>query len=430
MRLTDKQKWSIRSATKRLNIWHGSVRSGKSYAAMLKFIQVMGSISSKKDPGVIDVVCAKTLATLERNVINPIIDLVGKQCAAYARGRQEFKLFDQVLSCFGANDERSGDKLRGTTIRKSFGDELTLWPESFFKMLDTRLSLDDSAFYGTTNPDAPKHYIKEAYIDKHASLDIKTFHFVIKDNPTLTDRYINALANNFTGLYKQRFIHGLWSAPDGLIYDFFTEDENVIVRTPQPIYSALSIDYGTVNPFAAILMGINRFTKPMIWAEDEYVHDSRIAQYQKTDKEYVTDLIAFMESKRGEFWREHLHYTIIDPSAASFKVELEKANFPNITNADNDVDNGIRLVSSMLKARDYAIHERCKYYIGEMGLYRWDNKILTADKPLKLFDHSQDAGRYGVKTLFSGKIVDYDILGANFDVDLSATDYLFDGTNY
>lgn len=415
MRLTKKQAWSVSRANKRLNIWEGAVRSGKSFASYYRFIKAVCETSSSLPPGTIDTMTGRTLASLKRNAIDPIIDLLGSNNARYEIGKQIFYIFDKKVHTFGANDERAASKIQGSTIRKSFGDELTLWPESFWRMHDTRLSLDESQFFGACNPDAPKHFLKTDYLDRWTELDLATFHFDLTDNlkphGALTQAYIDNIIKNFGNtLWGLRLIKGLWAIAEGAIYDFFTEEENTILHCPIATSRVLSIDYGTTNPLAALLLGMNALASPKIWAEHEYYYDSRKEQRQKTDSEYADELIEFCSIHLGSNWRNRLTYTIIDPSAASFKVELSKRDFPGIMDADNSVSDGIRLKASMLKSRQYAIHVACRKYIEEFFNYRWNSKILTNDTPIKSNDHLQDAGRYAIQTLFGGKFVDYDIL--------------------
>lgn len=410
--LTKKQKWAFRKSTARLNIWDGSVRSGKSYNCNFRFIKAVSEEKTINSPGSIDAAIGKTLGALKRNVINPIIELVGTKNARYYVGKQEFHLFGKIIHTFGANDERSIGKIQGATIRKCIGDELTLWPESFFKMLDTRLSMKESQLFGNTNPGAPNHYLKKEYLDRVKSINLKSFHFTIDDNTTLDPEYINAMKLNFSGLWYNRYILGLWSLAEGAIYDFFS-DFNTIVVCPQATYYFLAIDYGTNNPFACILFGVNRFSTPMVWAEREYYYDSKKHQSQKTDSEYSYDLECFCKEHLGDTWKSKIKRTILDPSASSFEQELKNKRFPGVTHAVNDVQDGLRFKASMLKSGKYAISIKCKKYIESFYSYLWDSKkqLLGIDSPLKVDDHLQDAGRYGIVTEFwDNKFVDYNAM--------------------
>ncbi len=408
MILSPKQKFSILDSTARLNIWEGAVRSGKTVGIDFRFIKASGESKALCPPDAVDVMIGKTLSSLKRNVINPIIELVGQNNAKYYSGKQEFHLWGNVIHTIGANDERSEGKIRGATIRKALGDELTLWPESFFKMLDSRLSLEQSQFFGSTNPGPPRHFIKVDYIDRVKDLNLKVYKFKLEDNKFLPPAYVEAIKKNYTGLWYKRFILGEWCMAEGSIFDFFNEDDHTITVCPPAEYYVLGCDYGTANPAAFILFGVNRNTKPKIWAEREYYFDSRKEQRQKTDAEYSQDLQNFCREYLGEYWQTKLSRTYIDPSAESFQLQLRRDGIYSVTDANNEVLPGIATVATMMKMGDFAIHARCQNYINEMYSYVWDSKAQEKgiDQPLKIYDHCQDAGRYAIFSEFGDEYVD------------------------
>jgi len=51
-----------------------------------------------------------------------------------------------------------------------------------------RRSLDESKLFATTNPDSPAHWLKTDFIDRLRDLpDWRRYHFMIDDNPSLSD---------------------------------------------------------------------------------------------------------------------------------------------------------------------------------------------------------------------------------------------------
>ena len=404
MILFPKQCWSIARATSRLNIWEGSVRSGKTVSVNFKYLKSIGESMSGLPPDTIDVMVGKTLGSLKRNIINPICLLLGDD-AQYFSGKQEFHIWDRVIHTIGANDERAVGKIQGATIRKALGDELTLWPESFFKMLDSRLSLDQSELLGTTNPGPPNHFLKKDYLDRKGELDLSSFHFKLRDNVRLSKKFIEAIEKNYVGLWYKRFILGLWCVAVGAIYDFFEEKYPYVIKIcPTPKFKVVGIDYGTGNPTTFGLYGVNLKKKPRIWLEREYYYDSKKEQKQKSDDEYADDLIDFVDG-------ETVLYTIIDPSALSFKVALRDKKYKSVlVDADNTVVDGIRTLSTMWKNGEYSIHRSNKASINETYGYIWDEKAQERgeDKPCKKDDHTRDRDRYVVQTLFgNNKMLDY-----------------------
>lgn len=405
MKLFKKQRDSIKNSTARLNFWVGSVRSGKSHVTIIRWIKFLGS-----NPYNGFFMIGKTIGTLKRNIINPMQTLLGNSCRHYP-GKQEFKVFDKTCYLFGANDESSEGKIRGATCPGALGDEITLWPESFYRMLLSRLSLPGAQFFGTTNTDNPNHYLKTDTLD-NADLDLAQFHFELDDNIFLDKEYIKNIKKEYVGLWYRRFILGLWCIAEGAIYDFFDEDEHTLTTTPKAENYYIGIDYGTNNPCGFLLFGHNSRTKPIVWAEREYYYDSKKARRQKTDEEYSNDLQDFCKEYLGKNWKTRLSSIIIDPSAASFKLRLKRDGFLNIKDADNSVIDGIRDVSSILKNGNYAISQNCKQLIAEKYGYVWDDKAQKRgiDQPLKVGDHLSDAERYFLRSYTTGSLSSFNIL--------------------
>lgn len=413
----------------RLNLLVGSVRSGKTVTCNHYFPLGLSKAPTNGDIFLI----GKTLGSLERNVINPLQKALGDDFS-FQRHKSQAQLWGKTIFCFGASDEQAKDAIQGSTCAFAYGDEVPLWPESFFKMLDSRLSCTGSLFIGTANADSPHHYLKKDYIDRrHDGVDFCVYNFYLTDNSKakggfLDDNYIKAITTNYTGLWYKRLIENKWCAADGAIYDFFDEDTHVISHAPVvPDWFDVSIDYGTNNPTVFLLHGTTtRQIRPSTWVDDEYYYDSEKEMRQKTDSEYAHDLLYFLAPYtssidpiieyrfgmnellrvKGERKKDvPLVNIILDPSAASFYLELSRWGFTGLQDADNDVLDGIRTTSRLLKNRQVAICQRCTHLIEEIQGYVWDKKaqLLGIDKPVKKKDHGPDALRYKLQTTF-GKL--------------------------
>lgn len=91
---------------------------------------------------------------------------------------------------------------------------------------------------------------------------------------------------------------------------------------------------------------------------------------------------------------------IIDPSAASFKAEMMKRGIWYV-DADNDVNDGIRIASMALNQRLVRFcRQTVQKTVQEMQTYAWDSKaaLRGEEKPLKVHDHGPDAFRYFAKS--------------------------------
>src|SRR5690606_17299071 len=136
-------------------------------------------------------------------------------------------------------------KIQGLTLVGAMGDELSLTPESFFTMILSRLSVRGAKLFGTTNPDAPAHWLKRKFLARAGELDLATWHFTLEDNPALDPAYVAALKREYTGLWYKRYIQGLWVQAEGAIYDMFDPDRHVVSTLPTLVQHWVGVDYGT-----------------------------------------------------------------------------------------------------------------------------------------------------------------------------------------
>ncbi|MBO8169334.1 MAG: PBSX family phage terminase large subunit [Thermoanaerobacteraceae bacterium] len=393
-----KQLASIEQSDARLNIWEGSVRSGKTISSIVRWLEYI-----KTGPPGDLLMVGKTERTLKRNILDPIEQIVGTKRFKYNRGLGEVYICGRRIYVVGANDERAEGKIRGHTLAGAYGDELTLWPESFFKMLLSRLSISGAKFFGTTNPDSPYHWLKTEYLDKEG-LNLKSWHFTLEDNPNLDPAYVEALKKEYVGLWYKRFILGLWVLAEGAVYDMWDDQVHAVDRVPVRFDRYyLGVDYGTNNPTVFLLIGQ---AGQLLYVLDEYYWDSSKTGRQKTDAEYSRDLQQFIGNRR-------LQAIIIDPSAASFITQLRRDGVGPIREADNSVLDGIRNVASFLSGkRLFVYRKKCPNLLKEFSSYVWDPKAQQRgeDKPLKQNDHALDALRYVVQTAmkynFDTKAVD------------------------
>ncbi|MEU8035699.1 terminase family protein [Streptosporangium sp. NPDC049078] len=394
-RLSELQERSIAHSTARINIWSGAVRSGKTISSLLRWLMYV----AQAPRGGALVVSGKTLDTVGRNILGPLQDpaLFGDvaQHVHYTRGASTATILGRQIEVITANDARAEGRLRGLTAAGAYVDELTLLPEAFFTQLLARLSVPGAKLFGTTNPDGPSHWVRKKFILRAGELDLRHWHFTLDDNPALDPAYVAALKQEYVGLWYRRFIKGEWCLAEGAIYDTWDETRHVVDGLP-PIeqWIAAGVDYGTTNPFAALMLGLGADGR--LYLTREYRYDSKLNRRSLTDVEYSARLRTWLDG--GGHARPQ--YVVIDPSAASFRVQLHQDGVTS-TLGDNEVLPGIRTVASLLATDRLKVHRSCSGWIEEVPGYSWDDEKAEKegiDAPIKTADHSLDGGRYAIHT--------------------------------
>ena len=381
-----------REASHRWNFKVGATRSGKTY---MDYFLIPKRIVERKGKEGLTVILGNTRETLRRNIIMPMQSIYGTSRVSNIRsGDNTATMFGETVYCLGADNISHADRIRGSSIKYCYGDEVATWNSEVFEMLKSRLDKSYSCFDGALNPQSPTHWLKK-FLDSNA--DIYQQKYTIFDNPFLDPAFVDNLCREYAGtVYYQRFILGEWTLAEGLIYPMY---EKALESPPEgePEQYGLSIDYGTQNAFAGLLWG--KYGE--VWyVLREYYYSGRDTGVQKTDNEYADDLDAFTDGIGNEAAKLR---TIIDPSAASFIALLKKRGKYRVVPADNAVADGIRETASCMAQGKIKINPECKSVVKELMGYVWDDKA-GEDKPVKENDHAMDAMRYWCKTQQLAKV--------------------------
>ncbi|MCC8073252.1 MAG: PBSX family phage terminase large subunit [Clostridiales bacterium] len=383
--------WCKNSDGKERNgiICDGAVRSGKTLSMSISFI--FWAFYNFSDTTF--AFCGKTIASLRRNVITPLMPALTELGFTY-----EYKISRNLIEIsignvtntfylFGGRDESSASLIQGMTLGGIMLDEVTLMPRSFVEQALARCSLDNAKYFFNCNPEHPYHWFYNEWIKKCREKNMLYIHFKMEDNPSLSKQVIERYKNLYSGAFYRRFVEGKWVSADGIVYPMFDSSRHVKEYSGNIKKFYLSCDYGTVNPFSLGLWGEGEDGWYRI---DEYYHSSRETGVQLTDEEYYRELEKLVQNRKIEA-------LIIDPSAASFIQTVKRHGKYRVIKANNDVLFGISRVCQALKNNEIYISPNCRDCIREFSVYRWDNGIKK-DAPVKENDHAMDDLRYFVST--------------------------------
>lgn len=393
----NKQIEFIVNSTKRFNVAHGSVRSGKTECVVFRFLEAVDSCPDSKI-----YIVGYNNDTVERNVIELIFNsprfATFKPLCTWYRGKGVLTVKDKKITVLGAHDSRAVGKFQGDTYSLAYCDEITLYPDAIIEMIRSRFSQEHSMLFCSCNPSHPNHTVKK-WIDmaKEGNPRYYALHFSIEDNPFLPPDYIQSIKETPSGLFYKRNYLGIWCMAEGAIFDFFDRNIHVTDKEPRSAdYWIAGIDHGTNNPTACVIIavstGFHTQSAPKMQVVDEYYWDPSVKHRQKTPDELADDIAKMFE-------QYSIKNTYVDPSAAALKLCLGRRGI-HCTDANNEVLEGIQTMINAVNNGDCIIQSNCKNLIREIEGYVWDSSAAKKgeDKPLKHADHATDCLRYCIAT--------------------------------
>lgn len=386
------------------NVAEGGKCGGKNVLITMAYCTIL-----EKHPSRIHLIAGVSTATARLN----ILDCDGFGLKNYFEGRCREGTYqnrdclyiqtatgEKVVLVSGGGKAGDEKLIKGNTYGTAYITEANECSETFIKeVFDRTLSSPDRKVFHDLNPKAEGHWYYKTVLDFHEAKQrenpaygLNYGHFTIADNMSISDEQLRAVLATYDrkSIWYARDILGQRRAAEGLIYDMFDRGRNVFKLGEEPIglrsvaVRWIGVDYGTRND-TVLLEAYDDGN--ILWITREYRWTSRRERKQKTDEEYADDFMAFM----GESYCA----TIIDPSAASF-IEALRRRGVYVMEADNDVLNGIRRVSTLMSRCLLKICSDCKGTIDELESYHWDDKaaLVGIEKPIKEDDHGCDVVRY------------------------------------
>ncbi len=391
---------------KRYTLLIGTVRSAKTFTLDAKTLVQL--CRYKIPPNAKRLITGATKQSVYRNVLIDLFNIAGTANYSYNSATGELWLFGTQWFVMGGKDEAAYRQILGMTVGIVVADEVVEYPKSFLAQLFLRMSPAGARFYGSTNTSNPYCYLKAEVIDSPSfANDLEVINFSLDDNPNIDEVSKRAIIASQTGVFYQRYILAQWVVAEGSIYrDSWSDveclfdgelavDGRVVQLQPEPV--GLRAQGGHVDHWFSVDAGVDHpqchleyyDDGDVIWVTREQRWDSRKEMRQKTDAQYVDDLVAFGATG---------NQVIIPPEAASLKAEAIQRGLW-ITDADNAVSEGIHTVATMLSRRKVRISKRgCPELAKRIPNYAWDDNAAKrgVEQPLKVEDDDCDSFRYGI----------------------------------
>lgn len=399
----------------------GAAGTGKSVGALLKL-----HVTSALVPNTTSLIVrqthasltASTLRTFEQNIIAEEL-ASGKVKWFGGSGRKPPAYMYPNGSTIMVGGMDQPGKFLSMDLDRVLVDEANQVSITAFETLMTRMRGTAGTYKQivmATNPDHPAHWLKER-ADSGLLPMMTSFH---RDNPYLYGRdgqptkagadYL-AVLNALTGVRRMRYLNGIWAAAEGQVYDDWNEQLNLVDPFPVPDdwRSVWTVDFGYSNSFVFQVWRIDGDGRAYLTHE--------IARRQRLVEDHARDILELMQAndwKRPE--------AIVCDHDSEDRATLERhLKMPTIP-ARKAVSRGVQLTQArvrpagdgrprLLVFRNAYLNtdplaktdKRPRGFAAEVGGYVWAMERgadgIPKEVPLKLNDHSMDAGRYLVAHL-------------------------------
>ena len=366
---SDKQRTFWREATHRWNVKTGATRSGKTYQDYFLIPKRLLAVEGKEG---LNVILGNTRETIRRNVLIPMQTLYGIEYVGNLRADNSCEMFGQRVFCLGADNANHVDRIRGTSIKYCYGDEITTWHPDVFDMLKSRLDKPYSVFDGTCNPDNPRHWFKQ-FLDTDA--DIYQQAYTIDDNPFLDPAFVDNLKKEYSGtVLYDRYIRGLWVAAEGVIYRLFADDPGRYVATITK--AVIGVDFGGgTSAHAFCCVGFSR--RGQVVVLDEYREQSALDPNRLS-----AAFVDFVRRCRARWiiqdaFCDSAEQTLINGlrvACAAARINIAVRNAKKIA-----INDRIRATCILMGSDRFKIASSCTHTIDALKSALWDSKQLTAD---------------------------------------------------
>ena len=386
-KISKKQAEFLGSDLARINILHGSIRSGKTVISLLKFALEVATYPLDAKFLMVGV----TLETLKRNCLDILDEILPSGSFYYSLSNKTGYLYGHQVYLEGANDSQSMRKIRGMTLTGAYLDEASLHNQDFVRTVNGRLSEPKAFMIATTNPEEPTHWFKKDYIDAEG-IDKKVWHFVLEDNIFLDKDYIKNVKAEYMQMghaYYQRYILGLWVRAEGAVYNKFCENPNIYlideVNKNKIDYIQIGVDFGGNGSQTAFVATAFMNDDSICVLESERIPSDSL------DPETLGNKFkSFFNWVTINYPKANIRYVFADSAEQVLIRGLKNLGLPvTIRNSlKREINERIRCVNGLFAKGKITIQKRCKSLIEALQSAVWKEKNSGADE--RLDDGSTD----------------------------------------
>ncbi len=361
----------------------GSVRSGKTTAMTMAFLIWAMEYFDRTNFAI----CGKTVTSAERNIIKPVQQIENLPYVMHYRRIERLLVVqcgkkENYFYVFGGKDESSYALIQGITLAGVLFDEVALMPRSFVDQAIARtLTFKDAKLWFNCNPEDPEHWFHQNFIQQKREDTIR-LHFLMSDNPIMTEAEIEKASRMFTGVFFQRYILGLWVRAEGVIFRQFADnpsnwliDELTESEMRSLRFITFGVDYGENKSHTVfVATGFNR-NASSIYALAERKLDSKgidPVAIENAFVDFVRDVMRLYPGVR-------LTYAFCDhpetiTNGINKRLQKERLPLVAVTARKEEINTRIYAQDKMLNLGIMKIHKRCPMLVHSLSNQVWDEK--------------------------------------------------------
>ena len=383
-----------------LIVLEGAVRSAKTFTSLVKWYFYI--ITSSET---VFLMSGFSMGSLSRNCLEGafgFISISGRKAVKKTDtdGSKYLKLGSKKIYYCGAGKADSVEWIRGMTFGGWYADEVNRHHKDFVSMaLSRSITSEDRMNLWTLNPDIPTHWIYSLYIDKYQKENTKGyhyFHFLMQDNPSITEEMLEEVINQYSGVFYKRFVLGLRVRAEGGCYPSYDPEVNVISKIPERaklLFVSVGVDIGG-NRSATSYTAVGFYMlegKITLIVLDEF--------YDSENKDTETILFNYvnfvMKLKKGY---HNVVDCFVDSAEQLILKSMKNKGMVNVRGSiKKPIIDRIRFLDLQFSRERAFIMKRCKHTIEAIETAVWDQKAegeTRLDDGLQNVD-SLDSLEYG-----------------------------------
>ena len=354
------------SKNKRYVFCYGGAGSGKTTSIIIYLIKCM---LEERDMSIL--ICRRTMPSIKMTVWRVMLEYLEKMCP----GQYQVNKTDYIIT-IGSNDcqFKSMDdefKIRSLSVNKVFIEECSEITLAMYQQLELRVRKGkNQQVLMATNPISIFSWpYQEIFLNQDPN--IAKHHSTYKDNPLLSQDYIDNVLLKLQGNNRTVYLEGDWGKAEGLIFTSYEVVDQIFDTISETV---AGLDFGYTAETA--------LSRIRIREDNKFFAEELLYEKGLTNQELIRRLEKLIPDK------EEIIYA--DSSEPNRISEIWQAGF-NIRKSNKDVSAGIdHMIEFMIGVKSSSVA-----LLRELATYSWklDSMDRVTPKPNKGWDHLIDSIR-------------------------------------